>query len=95
MERHEIINMARIGTDVFLIIVIGMLLWQFFTADAMVKDIALYDQPEQLVKTYENITGFVCMCGSNMIDRFELAMKQKDKEMVVTIPNFTMPTLYS
>ncbi len=66
MERTELINYARIGIDLFLIIVIGIFIWQFYHADLLVRDIALYDAPEKLVMTYENITGLECVCGKDM-----------------------------
>jgi hypothetical protein len=40
MERTQLINIAKIATNIFLTIAIALLLWQFFTADKLVKDIA-------------------------------------------------------
>jgi hypothetical protein len=70
MERQEIINYARIATDIFLIVVIGLMVWQFIRADTITKDIALSNQPSKLVTTYENITGLECVCGKNIKDYF-------------------------
>ena len=67
MERQEIINYARIGTDIFLIIVIGLLCFQFFHAEELVKNIALQDNPIKLVTTYENITNTYCSCNPNSL----------------------------
>lgn len=68
MERTQLINYARIVTDIFLIIVIGLLVWQFLKADAITKDIALSSQPAKLVQAYENITGLECVCGDGIKD---------------------------
>jgi hypothetical protein len=73
MDRKELINIGKIGTNILLSILIGLLLWQFFTANELVKDIALYDEPEALVDTYKNITGFDCICGKNVIEIFNKA----------------------
>lgn len=79
MERKELINIAKIITNIFLAVAILLLVWQFFKADDLVKDIALYNQPESLVTTYENLTGYNCLCGPGILGRINnLLTDQKE-----------------
>lgn len=90
MERTQLINIGKIATNILLSILIALLLWQFFTANRLVKDIALYNEPEALVDTYKNITGFDCICGEDVLDIFNKAVGGKVTQEVMPKLNFSL-----
>jgi hypothetical protein len=82
------VDIAKIITNVFLIVVIALLLWQFYSADKMTKDLALSNDPIEIIRLYENITGYDCMCGVNIENRFNEAINKNR-----TIKDYTIPKL--
>jgi hypothetical protein len=85
MEKQKLINGLKIGTNLFLALAILLLVWQFIKADALTKDIALYNQPEALVQTYEKITGFGCICGLGVEERFAETINFSSKNNLVPL----------
>lgn len=88
MERQQIINIAKIVTNIFLAVAILLLVWQFLKANEIAKDIALSDSPTTIIDTYENITGQECVCGFGLYERLgAVNMKVNSYE-----PSFNLST---
>jgi len=68
---QKTIDVIKILVNIFLLISILLLAWQFIKADKITKDIALSDSPTELINAYENITGQECVCGYNIINRIQ------------------------
>lgn len=64
---NKIVNITKFAVNLFLLIAICLLIYQFFKADKITRDIALYDSPNGLISLYENLTGNQCVCNYNKI----------------------------
>lgn len=69
---NKIINIVKFIVNLFLLIAICLLIYQFFKADKITRDIALYDSPNGLINLYENLTGYKCICNHNNIINQEM-----------------------
>lgn len=72
IQVNKIINIAKFAVNLFLLIAICLLIYQFFKADKITRDIALYDSPNGLISLYENLTGYQCVCTPNSITNQEM-----------------------
>lgn len=95
MERKTILEISRIVLDMFLIICIGIFIFQFYTADKIAKDIALFDEPNYLLTVYQNLTGYECLCGNNIIEPYSKCKIQLDKIERTNIPTYNLSAMLS
>lgn len=88
---EQTINKIKIGTNIFLAVAILLLVWQFWKADTITKDIALSDSPTTLISAYENITGQECICGYGVKNKI-LSMKDNSYENKDIFKNLSLST---
>lgn len=66
-DRALTLEWIKIGTNIFLIFCILLLVFNIFMYAQETKEVIKLKQPDRLIKIYEDWTGTTCICNSNLI----------------------------